>query len=124
MIAVGLHINEASCDLIERSIHDRDLPASYHSYQMFSLTIVNPQLDKIAFQGAKFLEEQSLGTALRVLIQAHLSALKGLPHYLAMAAEEVTDDGRAAETPLCADSRRLREHEHSQRGGTPAEREE
>jgi epoxyqueuosine reductase len=58
MIAIGLHINEASCDLIERSVHDRDLPASYHSYQMFSLTIVNPQLDKIAFQGAKFLEQQ------------------------------------------------------------------
>lgn len=58
MIAIGLHINEASCDLIERSVRDRALPASYHSYQMFTLAIVNPQLDKIAFQGAKFLEEQ------------------------------------------------------------------
>ena len=58
MIAIGLHINEASCDLIERSVRDRALPASYHSYQMFTLTVVNPQLDMIAFQGARFLEEQ------------------------------------------------------------------
>ena len=55
MIAIGLHINEASCDLIERSVHDGALPASYHSYQMFTLAIVNPQLDTIAFQGARFL---------------------------------------------------------------------
>ncbi len=58
MIAIGLHINEASCDLIERSVYDGRLPASYHSYQMFTLTIVNPQLDTIAFQGARFLEKQ------------------------------------------------------------------
>lgn len=58
MIAIGLHINEASCDLIARSVSDRALPASYHSYQMFTLTVVNPQLDMIAFQGARFLEEQ------------------------------------------------------------------
>ncbi len=58
MIAIGLHINEASCDLIERSVHDGELPASYHSYQLFTLAIVNPQLDTIAFQGARFLEKQ------------------------------------------------------------------
>ncbi|MFC1596966.1 hypothetical protein ACFL5Q_03375 [Planctomycetota bacterium] len=58
MIAIGMHINEASCDLIERSVRDRALPASYHSYQMFTLTGVNPQLDTIAFQGAAFLEKQ------------------------------------------------------------------
>jgi len=58
MIAIGLHINEASCDLIERSVHDGAGPASYHSYQMFTLAMVNPQLDTIAFRGARFLEEQ------------------------------------------------------------------
>ena len=57
MISIGLHINEAACDLIARSIRERVIPASYHSYQMFTLAIVNPQLDVIAFQGAKFLEE-------------------------------------------------------------------
>jgi epoxyqueuosine reductase len=57
MIAIGLHINEASCDLIERSVHDGELPASYHSYQLFTLSGVNPQLDTIAFQGARFLEK-------------------------------------------------------------------
>ena len=58
LIAIGLHINEASCDLIERSVHDGTVPPSYHSYQLFTLAIVNPQLDKIAFQGARFLERQ------------------------------------------------------------------
>jgi epoxyqueuosine reductase QueG len=58
MIAIALHINEASCDLIERSVQDGELPASYHSYQLFTLAIVNPQLDTIAFQGAKLLEDQ------------------------------------------------------------------
>jgi len=57
MISIGLHINEASCDLIARSVRDRTPPASYHSYQVFTLTIVNPQLDVIAYQGAKWLEE-------------------------------------------------------------------
>lgn len=58
LIAIGLHINEASCDLIERSVHDGTIPPSYHSYQLFTLAIVNPQLDEIAFQGARFLERQ------------------------------------------------------------------
>jgi epoxyqueuosine reductase QueG len=58
LISIGLHVNEASCDLIERSVRDGELPASYHSYQMFTLAIVNPQLDTIAFQGARFLEKQ------------------------------------------------------------------
>jgi epoxyqueuosine reductase QueG len=57
VISIALHINEASCDLIARNVRDRTLPASYHSYQMFTLTIVNLQLDVIAFQGAKWLEE-------------------------------------------------------------------
>jgi hypothetical protein len=57
MISIGLHINEAACDLIRRSIRERATPPSYHSFQMFTLAIVNPQLDVIAFQGAKLLEE-------------------------------------------------------------------
>jgi hypothetical protein len=28
MISIGLHINEASCDLIERSVRDGELPTS------------------------------------------------------------------------------------------------
>jgi len=58
LISIALHINESSCDLIERSVRDSELPASYHSYQLFTLAIVNPQLDTIAFQGARFLEKQ------------------------------------------------------------------
>jgi epoxyqueuosine reductase QueG len=58
LIAIGLHVNEASCDLIERTVHDGTVPASYHSYQLFTLAIVNPQLDTIAFQAARFLEKQ------------------------------------------------------------------
>jgi len=58
LIAIGLHINEASCDLIERSVHEGTVPPSYHSYQLFTLAIVNPQLDTIAFQGARFLERR------------------------------------------------------------------
>jgi epoxyqueuosine reductase QueG len=58
LISVALHINEASCDLVARSVEDRTVPPSYHSYQLFTLTIVNPQLDMLAYQGAKFLEAQ------------------------------------------------------------------
>ena len=58
LISIGLRINEAVCDLIARSVRDRTVPASYHSYQLFTLTIVNPQLDTLAYQGAKFLEAQ------------------------------------------------------------------
>jgi epoxyqueuosine reductase len=56
LISIGLRINEAVCDLIARSVRDRTVPASYHSYQLFTLTIVNPQLDTLAYEGAKFLE--------------------------------------------------------------------
>lgn len=58
LIAIGVHINEASCDLIERCVRDRALPASYRSYQLFTLAIVNPRLDMIAFGGARFLEKR------------------------------------------------------------------
>ncbi len=58
MISIGLHINEASCDLIARSVQDDQTPPSYHSFQMFTLSIINSQLDKLAYLGAKFLEHQ------------------------------------------------------------------
>ena len=34
MMSIGLVINEASCDLIARSVRDHSVPASYHSYQL------------------------------------------------------------------------------------------
>jgi epoxyqueuosine reductase QueG len=58
MIAIALHINEASCDLIARSVSQHSTPPSYHSYQLFTLNIINPQLDEIAYHGAKFLEDR------------------------------------------------------------------
>jgi hypothetical protein len=58
LISIALHVNEAACDLVAESIRGEELPASYHSYQMFTLTIVNPQLDRLAYLGAKFLEER------------------------------------------------------------------
>ncbi|MFQ6094762.1 MAG: hypothetical protein ACE5NN_01340 [Candidatus Bathyarchaeia archaeon] len=58
MISVGLHINEAVCDLIARSFAERRIPPSYHSFQMFTLGIVNPQLDTLAYLGSKFLEHK------------------------------------------------------------------
>ena len=58
LVSIALHVNEAACDLIAQSIRHRELPASYHSYQMFTLTIINPQLDRLAYLGAKFLEER------------------------------------------------------------------
>jgi epoxyqueuosine reductase QueG len=58
LISIALHVNEAVCDLVAESVRDRTLPASYHSYQLFTLTIINPQLDRLAYLGAKFLEQQ------------------------------------------------------------------
>jgi len=58
LISIALHVNEAACDIIAQSIHSKELPASYHSYQTFTLTIINPQLDRLAYLGAKFLEER------------------------------------------------------------------
>lgn len=58
LICIGLHINEASCDLIARSVRDHENPPSYHSFQMFTLSIINPQLDKLAYLSAKFLEHR------------------------------------------------------------------
>ena len=59
LISMALRVNEAACDLIAREHPSvKELPASYHSYQMFTLTIINPQLDRLAYLGAKFLEQR------------------------------------------------------------------
>jgi len=56
MVSIGLAINQASCDLIARSVKAHEVPASYHSYQLFTLTLINRQLDRLAYHGARFLE--------------------------------------------------------------------
>lgn len=58
LVSIALHINEASCDLIACSVRERSAPASYHSYQLFTLARINPQLDEFAYHGAKFLEQR------------------------------------------------------------------
>ena len=58
MISVGLAINEASCDLIARSVREQTVPASCHSCQLFTMTSINPQLDQLAYHGARFLERR------------------------------------------------------------------
>jgi len=58
LVSIALHINEAVCDLIARSVDEGAAPASYHSYQRFTLSIINPQLDELAYLGAKFLEQR------------------------------------------------------------------
>ena len=57
-ISIGLHINDAVCDLIARSVAAGRMPPSYHSFQMFTLSIINPQLDHLAYLGSKFLERK------------------------------------------------------------------
>jgi epoxyqueuosine reductase len=58
VISIALRVNEAACDLIARCVSDHQIPPSYHSYQMFTLTIVNPQLDQMAYMAARFLERR------------------------------------------------------------------
>jgi ferredoxin len=58
LISIAMHINEAVCDLIARSVTSREAPPSYHSYQLFTLALVNPLLDELAFLAAKFLERR------------------------------------------------------------------
>jgi hypothetical protein len=58
LISIAMHINEAVCDLIARSTTSREIPPSYHSYQLFTLAIINPRLDELAFLGARFLEHR------------------------------------------------------------------
>ena len=56
LVSIGLRINNATCDLIRRSVKDRGKPPSYFSYQMFTLGTINPQLDRLVYLGARFLE--------------------------------------------------------------------
>jgi epoxyqueuosine reductase QueG len=56
IVSIGLRINEAVCDMIARCTWKGEDPPSYNSFQLFSLAIINPQLDEIAYHGAKFLE--------------------------------------------------------------------
>jgi epoxyqueuosine reductase QueG len=58
LVSIGLHINEASCDLIARSVRERIPPSSYYSYQAFTLAVINRELDRIAYLCAKFLEKR------------------------------------------------------------------
>jgi epoxyqueuosine reductase QueG len=58
LVSIGLRINNATCDLIKKSVKERKAPPSYYSYQVFTLGIINPQLDKLAYLGAKFLEKR------------------------------------------------------------------
>jgi len=58
MIAVGLRVNEAVCDLIARHVRDDTDPPSYHSYQLYTLVMINRELDRLAYRGAKYLEDR------------------------------------------------------------------
>ncbi|MCP5114560.1 MAG: epoxyqueuosine reductase [bacterium] len=58
LVSIALHVNEAVCDLIASSVDERQAPASYYSYQRFTLSIINPKLDDLAYLGAKFLEDR------------------------------------------------------------------
>ena len=58
MISIALHINEAACDLIARNTRSNTVPPSYHSFQLYTLVMINRKLDEIAYQCAKFLEDR------------------------------------------------------------------
>jgi len=58
LISIGLHINEAVCDMITRCTWKEETPPSYHSFQLFTLAQINAQLEEIAYFGAKFLESR------------------------------------------------------------------
>jgi epoxyqueuosine reductase QueG len=58
MISIAIRINEASCDLIARSVQNNQAPPSYYSYQMFTLNLINSELDRLGYLGAKFLEDR------------------------------------------------------------------
>ena len=58
MVSIALHINEAVCDLIARSARNGAVPPSYHSFQLFTLVLINRKLDELAYLCAKFLEHR------------------------------------------------------------------
>ena len=53
MISIALHISEGCCDHVAQ-----ESVASWHSYQIFTLGIVNPSLDRLAFEASTFLEDR------------------------------------------------------------------
>jgi epoxyqueuosine reductase QueG len=57
VIAIGVHVNEAVCNLIARHARRGTDPPSYHSYQLFTLVMINRELDRLAYLGAKYLED-------------------------------------------------------------------
>jgi epoxyqueuosine reductase QueG len=57
MIAIGIRVNEAVCNLIARHARRGTDPPSYHSYQLFTLIMINRELDRLAYLGAKYLED-------------------------------------------------------------------
>lgn len=57
MIAIGLRVNEAVCDLIAQHTRNNTNPPSYHSYQLYTLVMINRELDRLAYLGAKYLED-------------------------------------------------------------------
>ena len=58
MIDIGLRVNEAVCDLIARHARNDTNPSSYHSYQLYTLVMINHELDRLAYLGAKYLEDR------------------------------------------------------------------
>jgi len=58
MISIGVRVNEAVCDLIARHARAGTDPPSYHSYQLFTLVMINRELDRLAYLGAKFIEDR------------------------------------------------------------------
>lgn len=58
LVSIAVHINEAACDLIARGVNEHTTPPSYHSYQGFTLSVINRKLDEFAYLGAKFLEDR------------------------------------------------------------------
>ncbi len=53
MISIALHVNEGCCDHVARK-----KVASWHSFQIFTLGIVNPSLDRLSFEASSFLEDR------------------------------------------------------------------
>lgn len=53
MISIALHVNEGCCDHVaQRNV------ASWRSYQIFALGIINPSLDRLSLEASTFLEDR------------------------------------------------------------------
>ena len=47
LIAIGIRVNKAVCDLIARHARNDTDPPSYHSYQLYTLVMINRELDRL-----------------------------------------------------------------------------